>query len=128
MNSPMSIARATILGTILSLMPVLSACSSEFVDWQPLRLEEGRVNKLVEAPEIKTDVFVSSFTLLLAFYGEPYRVDSGGKVPISRRLARDKELLWNYTNHASDSEFMAQIEGVPMAPARRKGNTWIVTH
>jgi len=95
-------------------------CAGGFVDFQPIKLQEGRENKLLPAPELLTPDFVSRVKVVLEFYGDQYQTNSTGGLQITARLARDKERLWNYTTKAQDNDFIKQALAFKLSPVQNK--------
>jgi hypothetical protein len=91
---------------LVALSTIMFACNSGFVEYQPLKLQTGAQNKLVSAPELNTSGHVERVKAVLDFYGEKWQTDDSGKLLVTRKLSRDKELLWNYTNKAEDPQFV----------------------
>ena len=59
----------------------------------------GAFDDLVDAPELNTPEHQRKLQLALGMMSQPYQV-IGAKVMISRRLATDRDTLWNYTTRA----------------------------
>jgi hypothetical protein len=87
---------------------LLVAYSTSFVEFQPLKLQEGAQNKLIPARELVTPDYLDRVKVVLDFYGERYKTNATGKLLITAKLACDKELVWNYGNKALDDAFIAQ--------------------
>lgn len=96
-----------------ALVGILAGCGSRFVEFQPLKLQQGAQNKLIPAPELATPKYLEQVKVVLEFYGEKYKTNSTGALLIQSRLARDKELLWNYSNKALDDGFVEQARKGP---------------
>ena len=90
------------------LMLCLVSCTSK-VELVPLKLVEGRENKLVAAPELLTPQFVERMKAVLKHYGEDFDVSAQGALRISKKLSLDRELLWNYCTKAQDGAFLKTI-------------------
>jgi len=88
---------------------ILLRRSSGFVEFQPLRLNEGTRNELVPAPELVTPQYAERLKDVLDFYHESYKTNATGRLLIKRKLAWDRELIWNYTKKALDDDFMSKI-------------------
>lgn len=88
------------------LVPVILACSSR-VDaaFRPVTVAG---DQYVYEPAVDDPELISNFEFVLSFYGEPYRVAADGGLVISRRLAADMDLLYNYTQKARDQAWLAR--------------------
>lgn len=92
------------------LVLCLVSCSNK-VEFVPLKLVQGRENKLVPAPELIAPKLVERMKTVLRHYGEDFEVRSGGTLRVSRRLSLDRELLWNYCMKAQDDAFIKAASG-----------------
>ena len=103
---------------ILALAVFLwGGCSSKFVDLQPVKKEESGRNELISAPERLTPDYVNRMAIVFDFYGQNYRTNGRGGLLIPTKLAKDKELLWNYSKKHSmillSSKQKSSIENIP---------------
>jgi hypothetical protein len=94
-------------------------CSTKFVSYQPLKLQEGAQNKLIPAPELMTPDYLNRVKAVLDFYGQPYRTNITGGLLITAKLARDEELVWNYSKKALDDAFIEQARKFNAQPAQK---------
>ena len=81
--------------------------TTKLVEFQPIKLEHGTRDRLVSAPELLTPEYLNRIKEVLAFYGEPYEINAAGRLLVTSKLARDKELLWNYSSKALDDAFLS---------------------
>jgi hypothetical protein len=94
--------------TVIVVLLFMSGCSTRFVDFQPLKLQEGAQNKLIPAPELVTSDYLNRVKVVLEFYGQPYRTNATGGLLITAKLAGNPELIWNYSRKARDDGFIEQ--------------------
>jgi hypothetical protein len=59
-------------------------------------------DRLVRSEEPVPDDLRDRVKTVLAFYDVPFRQDGKGELWISSRVARDLDLLWNFTSKATD--------------------------
>lgn len=91
------------------MLPLLLGCSSR-VDaaFRPVTVVG---DQYVYEPAIDDPEFTANLEFVLSFYREPYQVAADGGLVISRRLAADMDLLYNYTQKAQDQAWLAQQRG-----------------
>ncbi len=94
--------------TVMVALLFMNGCSTRFVDFQPLKLQEAAQNKLIPAPELVTPDYLNRVKTVLDFYGQPYRTNATGGLLITAKLAGDEELVWNYSKKALDDAFIEQ--------------------
>src|SRR5262245_59413050 len=93
---------------VIVALVLMTGCSVRFVDFQPLKLQEGAQNQLIPAPELMTPDYLNRVKVVLDFYGQPYRTNATGGLLVTAKLARDEELVWNYSKKALDDAFIEQ--------------------
>lgn len=75
-----------------------------FVPFEPLTLvTSGKDEGLKKI--VPNDIFNSRIIKVLSYYKAEYYT-AGGKVYIKRKVAKDKDLIWNYTNKAMDNNWL----------------------
>ena len=91
------------LGVLLLLasLAAIQAFLASYVEFVPMKLRTGKVEALVPAPEVLSAGFQKDLISVLETYSESYRTNRLGKLLIKRSLARDKELIWNYSQKAA---------------------------
>ena len=105
--------------TVIVALLFMTGCSTRFVDFQPLKLQEGAQNKLIPAPELVTPDYLNRVKAVLDFYGQPYRTNATGGLLINTKLARDEELVWNYSKKALDDAFIEQARKFKASSAQK---------
>ena len=97
---------------LFMIIPVaVPVFGQEFVTCVPIRLADiGTSKLLVDAPELEGKQFFSDLVLVLNHYKEPNRFDEHGNLMISKKLSKDRELLWNYCNKAQNPNFLRRIK------------------
>ena len=105
--------------TLIVALLFMTGCSPRFVDFQPLKLQEGAQNKLIPAPELVTPDYLNRVKAVLDFYGQPYRTNATGGLLINAKLARDEELVWNYSKKALDDAFIEQARKFKASSAEK---------
>jgi len=104
-------AKATLILVPLILIAFVTfTWNYTFVEFVPLKLVEGRRNQLVPAPELLTSRYLERVKALLLFYGERFRTNSEGRLLIPRKLANDRDLIWNYSKKAQEDNLMPQFQ------------------
>ncbi len=93
--------------TLVTLLFLVTFSCSSLIDaaFRPVTVAG---DQYVFEPPIDDPEFISNLEFVLSFYREPYRTTSDGTLVISRRLAADMDLLYNYTQKAHDEEWLAQ--------------------
>jgi len=88
-----------VLGGVICLWLVVYD-DERLVEYVPVVLKPNHgFEALVDAPELNTVEHQRKLQLALGMMSQPYQV-IGDKVMISRRLATDRDTLWNYTSRA----------------------------
>ena len=93
--------------TLASTLPLLILACTSRVDtvFRPVTVAGDQY--VFEQPSDDPE-FISNLEFVLSFYGEPYRTAPDGGLVISRRLAADMDLLYNYTQKARDQAWLAR--------------------
>jgi hypothetical protein len=71
----------------------------------------GVRQELVAAPQMRTKQHLDRVEQVLTYYGQPYRRAGATDLRISLTLIADKELVWNYTTKAEDTDWLATHQG-----------------
>ena len=89
--------------TILLLVILTHSCmESNQVEFSPIfRIDETLVEKE------PSDGFYSRLEQVLTYYDEEYSTNEKGIVLINEKLKNDKDLCWNYTTKANDSNWLS---------------------
>ena len=93
------------LAALVILVAVISKAAWDrfgWVEYRPIVFSEEK-DALVHKPELmKTAYHTEAMFLVLSRYGEPFRYKPGPpeRIYITRQLAADEDLLWNFTSKA----------------------------
>jgi len=89
----------------LIIIGLNSCIENSSVEYKPHYLSGNSEHKYYGEPELDSIEFVNTLQVL-EFYGEDYETKNGSVILITKELANDWELLWNYTIKANDTEWL----------------------
>jgi hypothetical protein len=93
--------KKAIQGCLLNFPPeVVPRDEPGFVEFQPLALKQGWLQKLLRLPRCMTPEYVENVKEVLSSYGVTYATNSHGKLFLAGRVSRDKQMLWVYSMKA----------------------------
>ncbi len=91
----------TFLGAI-SIWIFYQRYNNSYVKLRPLDF-----NTTIGFYEIKPNDSIRKFLpQVLNYYQESYQIDDDGNIMVKRRLANDRELIWNYTTKSLDTAWL----------------------
>lgn len=93
-----------IVGFVAVLIVLLNVWNRSFVVYEPM--EFSSTGEIRTAPLKNTPQHSERFKFVLSHNGEDWKTNSGGQVLIRRSLARDRELLANYSGKADDRNWL----------------------
>lgn len=94
-----------IIPTFFASMLILTACINyKFVEYKPHYRDESG-NRYNGDIELDSNEYENTIHVL-KYYGEKYKTRDGNIVLISKDLADNWELLWNYTSKANNKKWL----------------------
>ena len=78
-----------------------------YVEYRPHYLSKNGEEKYFGSPKLDSDE-VQNIIHVLEYHGERYKLDEDGRVLIPSNLAKDWELVWNYTSKANDPYWLSR--------------------
>ncbi len=94
---------------VVTVIFILFACmKKDYVEFVPVYLES---DKLIQKIELLDEELKSNVEMVLLYYEEKYKIEDG-KLYITKQLADNKELIWNYTNKAKDSIWLKKHKAI----------------
>ncbi len=94
---------------LLVLVVWLARAKTEWVAYVPLEYDEHS-ERLVQTQEEFTSLDAKAVVIVLTGYGEPFQYSPDPPyIWITRKLASDADLVWNFTTKASDLRARGEV-------------------
>ena len=82
---------------------IVTGCMSNKVEFKPVE----RTNEQYVVSDRKMDsVFVNNLEQVLKYYDKSYERPDGTSILIEEKMFADKDLMYNYTNKARDTDWL----------------------
>lgn len=93
---------------ILLFLSLIACRESKYVEYKPHYLSDNNEHKYYGEPELDSIEFENT-QFVLNYYGEDFTTKNGNKIFITKELAKDWELVWNYTTKANDKKWLNKV-------------------
>ena len=92
--------------TLFLLIIGINSCAlNSYVEYKPHYLSKNSERKYYGQPVLDSIQFANTLQVL-KYYKEDYKTKNGTVILVTKELAEDWSLLWNYTTKANNSEWL----------------------
>lgn len=90
---------------VFAMVAIVACDGNKFVEYKPHYFNPTSDQKYYGDAELDSTEFVNT-QHVLTYYGEAFKTENDNVILITKELANDWDLLWNYTTKANDSEWL----------------------
>ena len=91
---------------VIAFFIVFMSCAKHrYVEYKPHYVTSNGNTKYYKASGLDSTEFANTIHVL-EFYGMKYKTENGNVILITRQVAKDWNLVWNFTTKANDKDWL----------------------